>query len=1723
MAQNDEILGISGHIDISDIEKSIQELISNLDRIGVKTDALSKKMADSLNEIAKSSDDTATKQKRATEVLVSGMEEAKRALANYPEQLRLAKNEADATAQATTRLETELSKLNTKFSEAVIGSKTYDELKTKIAGVQQQIENNNTLHQQQLASVQQMEAGYNGLVQLYGAANVATTANAVAHGATAVAVGVEAAQHGANATEIEKEALATKKTAEMSVEAKNSNEGWLNSEKEILDYLKQREEAYVRLRERGEDNQKILAEQASLISTIQSYGKNVANYDTALGKSEQQKNAQEKIVEAVKQTSEAQKEHKRSIADLEAELQKAQEEYRKMIGLSEDAGRIRTVIQENLVANQYSRGLITEEELTRILEAKDRITQLKTELSQAKNEAKQLSSNTENNGKSGFKEQWNYANELHDKIRALTKELREQENEYDKLASKSGFDDQSKKAQELQEKISKLKSEIADTKKEMNEDVSGVGGFLAKWKNKITDVLTGNGKFQDSIGSMKASLSGMLGPFTAATGGAMTFAKSLWAIAATPIGAILSAIVIGLKAVHMWFTKSAEGQRAFAKISAFVGSLLSSITDIGVKLGSYLFNAFTQPQSAVRDFGLNLVALVVEPLKVILNLIKLVTNSIGALGNIGQAVAAGDWDEFHKNLSDAKKNWNAMGDAFNAVGESMAKTIQNSIQGVWNGLRAAKLIGTDAARAISNTDITKVGSNFISKAFEEATLAGKQLDAQKQLSEAKRDEKKLEIDIAREREKIYTLTGKEKDAQIEKVKNMLREKYEPQIAAQQTLLQIQQRRNKLHSVSLEQLAAEREAQGAVYALQAQQASSTRMLVRMQQANLRSMANAGKKDARQQQQIDSANTAYNDIERKNAITRAKFQQDMEQKIADARIAAMKEGAEKVLAEKNKELERELLQIDEQRKAAVEAERARQKAEFEAREKVIKAHGGKAEQWDDKKIDQSQIDDINRQFDQLRGLTVSRQFADDVQQRIQSMRDYLREYGTIEQKRLAITQEYEKKIARARALGNEGEVLKLQSERDRQIGSAKAQELSRGIDFSQMFEGVGTIVKSIAEETYKRVQQYKGTDEYKKSTPESKKAITDLEARLIERGGAGTASPFSASTWDDITKAAEKYDAALKKLQWKTQEHTAAVNRQEEAQKRYDAVMRDANATLGERLAAEENLKNANKEVAETAKGKKDAQAETENAGQDVQNASTKAAKGLEDFNTVLSQITSGTLSGFANGVSNIIASLTKKTSDDMNGLIGVIGEKAGGIIGAILSIIDMLGTKPVEFFEGLLDGIASVIREVISHIPEIIASIIKGVGGIVAGIGEGVLGLFGISLSSSNRAEVEQANKRLENATMVNTEAINRLTDAMKSSSPAEAVKQWQQAQKLMQINEENRMRQMSNNAGMHDGGHSLWYDFKDIGGAWELTQKIYNLVGKKAWDGSYDVGSLVHDLTAEDWNKVLREAPELMTRLGEMIAEAEDDGNYNGMFQDILDFAKEYSKEAYDELRATLQEAVTGVSFDSFKDKFKSSLMDMKKDAKGFSDDLSEMLMESFLNSAIENEFGDRLRSLYDEWEAALSNDNVLTDAEVQRLQRMEEQIANEMLERRNQIAQVTGYDKVQQDQQSATFNSAQNITYEQADTIAGTTTAILITQEQSLAQQIEQTSALSEIQIDTHSVAMDAHAMAENINAMVETQNRMNNHLAAIELNTNVLPEMAEELVKIRKKVDEQ
>ena len=552
----------------------------------------------------------------------------------------------------------------------------------------------------------------------------------------------------------------------------------------------------------------------------------------------------------------------------------------------------------------------------------------------------------------------------------------------------------------------------------------GIKGKIGEATEATKNWLTGNGKFTEGVNSMKEALGGMGGAFAPAISGAKKMLTALRAMIATPIGAVLTAVVLALQAMHKWFTKSAEGQRAFAKVSAFISSVLSSLTDIAVAVGKYLFRAFSDPNKPLGQFSRNLVSTFSNALKSVYHLVKSLANSLKSLGTIIKGIGTLDLDTISSGWDSLKNAGTLMEQAFAEAG----RTAKSAFSTITSGAKAAAGVLNDVWNNVSFSSIEKGFGDTISKATTAMDLAGRQVDQTIKLQEAQAKQAEYDKQIGDKYAELYKLKGKERQDAINELKEMQKAKYDDMIAAQTQLYEITKKNNSLHSSTLEDLQKERDLRVQMLQTQAQQANSTRMLARMEASNERQMAATAAKAAKSGGRttvidlnaVREAEAALAELERKQDNERISQQVAMEEKLTAARIDAMKDGAEKVAALRDAENKRELLALAEQLKAAKEAEYQRQKARYEAEQKLLPQNERKP--WEAAMLDQSAIDAIVKQYEELADLIKQKQQQIIEGESQSSMREYLKQYGTYQERRLAITEEYADKIKQARTEGD-----------------------------------------------------------------------------------------------------------------------------------------------------------------------------------------------------------------------------------------------------------------------------------------------------------------------------------------------------------------------------------------------------------------------------------------------------------------------------------------------------------------------------------------------------------------------------------------------------------------------------------------------------------------------------------------------------------------------------
>lgn len=153
---------------------------------------------------------------------------------------------------------------------------------------------------------------------------------------------------------------------------------------------------------------------------------------------------------------------------------------------------------------------------------------------------------------------------------------------------------------------SNIKNVSQDTKnlnKDFEKSTTKAGG-LSKETAKVGGSSQGVGALTGSLGKLSPALGGA----TTAAGGLL---KTLWALVANPIGAIIAAVVLGLTALYKAFTSTKAGGEQLEQMMAGLGAIMDVIRDRILKFGSAISKFFSgdfrgalqDAKSAISGFG----------------------------------------------------------------------------------------------------------------------------------------------------------------------------------------------------------------------------------------------------------------------------------------------------------------------------------------------------------------------------------------------------------------------------------------------------------------------------------------------------------------------------------------------------------------------------------------------------------------------------------------------------------------------------------------------------------------------------------------------------------------------------------------------------------------------------------------------------------------------------------------------------------------------------------------------------------------------------------------------------------------------------------------------------------------------------------------------------------------------------------------------------------------
>jgi hypothetical protein len=1259
--------------------------------------------------------------------------------------------------------------------------------------------------------------------------------------------------------------------------------------------------------------------------------------------------------------------------------------------------------------------------------------------------------------------------------------------------------------------VSQKVEEQSTTWGRLKDKFSSVGQGLSNFASKQVEGAKG------ALSSLTNTVDGMGIPLskTITNFGKMT--KAAMAFVATPLGMILGAIALALKAVHTWLNKSAEGQKVMAQVSAFFGSIMGSVTDIVIAFGKYLFKTFTGGNKAVSEF----ISTFVTSFKTGFSAVK---NLVVGFGTIFKGVWQIITGEISEGWTTLKEGVSQMGTGLLDAGKNVINQIKTAVAGIKATVSVVSGMFTD--NELGNA-LTKSLTGMIPKAREASKIALQNLDLSKKEGEAKERALKLDTEIAALREKAYTLTGKEKDAALKKAKQLTKEKfYGKDIVDQKTgqkkhedgILDVQKKQydnlvkqNRLHTQTLQTIKAERQARIGLMQSEATAAASTRMLTRMEQANLRSMASkaqsAAKRGLNQSNAVTSANSKVIDVYDKNNKAREQEVAKVESAIADARIAAMKDGYARTREEREKQNKDELDKIKQQGDAAVEAEIKRQKAEYEAEQAVIKARGGKITAWNDNMVDKNAVNKIKDQYKLLYDFTEKKQQRKTVDSLAQAYDKQEQErQDKINSLRNDIA-ELEEQLSKATSQAEKDELEKLHRN-----AQAQLDWVSKSKDaWNNYYEKYGTFLekrKALEEKfLYETTGLDKDSAQYKLKVKDFNAANKALEFEEVKKqlnweDVFGDLSSLSKSALAELQSQLETLIKNDKNL---SIESIKAIN---EAINKVRAEQTKKGSLIGGLFSSVRNLK-------EKSQAAKTTQAQVQRVGggslwKRYQNASTTEEKAEIRAEKVYDPVT-GELKTFGDMLDKAAKS-TKDLSDAQKTAQSSIKSVGSGFTAMsnmgndVSNMLEKFGVTMPEGLGTMFDGIGEIgsafdgfdLTKIGSFLD--IGNYVHAITGVFSGIADVFSGMFKMIFGKSDSLKAyENERKHYEKLSGIWSDLIEKKKQYIEMSfgdGAKEAIKEVEALYKA----EEKSLEALATkylqvrNTGAHSYGYRIDRDLGTNG-----LQAMSQAAGVQI--------NSVSDLTNLSYDQLVA-------------AKGADNGEYWAKLpvemQDYLDKLIE-CKKATQDFQEDMKEKFTGIKFDDMYSNFMSVLEDMNSGADDFANSVKDKMRKALIDNTMGKAVEEWTKDFTERYQKQVEADGgKLTEEHARQFQQELEEASNNFTNQRNDTLNNSGLGGEASDgSQTKGFAAASESSIEELSGRALAQTEALY---QIRDNQLIDTLKYDKINDSLCQMINIERGRNEYYDTSIEIQRTSVSHLAAIEKNTNELYSMNERLAKIEK-----
>lgn len=765
----------------------------------------------------------------------------------------------------------------------------------------------------------------------------------------------------------------------------------------------------------------------------------------------------------------------------------------------------------------------------------------------------------------------------------------------------------------------------------------------------------------------------------------------------------------------------------------------------------------------------------------------------------------------------------------------------------------------------------------------------------------------------------------------------------------------------------------------------------------------------KKKTNTAEKIADEQEKLEDMQYDLAFERLRSKQDMEARITDATIAASRDGAERVRREREQQNKAELDAIDRQKEDAIRKYVEDEKRVFDQQEKIKKSQNAKykVRQFDEASVDTSSI---AKQYDELKSLTQKRQIQDYAKEQADSLNAYLAEYGTFEQRKLAITKQYEEQI---NAATTAGEKASLMMRRDAELQQLGNDSLEKRMDWSGVFGELSGHTKEYLQGLRDQLQGIMNEG----NLPVDQMAVVSDKIREID----GYLAQHT-DLWNFIGDKAREHSRLIQEAADAQDRLNVAKQEEQAATENLVGIQQMIANILGgdaSNVSSSELLKSLDAESGayqvllplvtqlSVAEGKlADARKKTTKATKEAKNAEDKSKR--------------ESTTAIADWFSDAQQFISEKGIDQIPDLLSSVGlDGAGEKASQGLSAFSNAAGAAADFASGNYIGAA-----------------LKGISAIkdfghVLGIGGG------------NEAEVAETTERLTKANEVLADRISDLTDAIGNSAGLKAIFAYETALEAQQEINQNQMEILKAQMGYHSSHHSNAYysDDEVIASYNEAVQRAFKAAGVSA--STLTGLESIYNLTPEQLKAIKDFAPELWQYLTEV-------GKYDKSeyWEAVVDNAGKT-----EELTEQINNNLTQTSFEDLRSNFLDALTDMESDSKDFSRSFKEMMFKAIMNSMVLNdEFDDWLQNWQKQYAQAVKNNDL---AALERLRGEAVAMRDQKTSERDMYAQSMGFNGSDYSQE-ASSKGFQSMGQDTGEELNGRFTALQIAGESVATQAIQ-------------------------------------------------------------------